>query len=62
MVNSGKIEIDKFNGQSFDFWKLNMEDLLLDKDQRIMVDLGTKPMSMSVEDWEKLDQKEKRAI
>ena len=62
MVSRGKIEIDKFNGQSFDFWKLNMEDLLLDKDQRIMVDLGTKPMSMSVEDWEKLDQKEKRAI
>ena len=28
-----------------------MEDLLVDKDQWIAVDLGTKPMAMSAEDW-----------
>ena len=33
-------------GQSFEFWKLKMEDLLVDKDQWIMVDLGTKPTKM----------------
>jgi len=43
MVSSGKIEIEKFNGQSFELWKLNMEDLLVDKDQWIVVDPGTKP-------------------
>ena len=32
MASSGKIEIEKFNGQSFEFWKLIMEDLLVDKD------------------------------
>eukprot|EP00253_Pinus_taeda_P022048 PITA_22048 len=38
MASSGKIEIEKFNGQSFELWKLEMENLLVDKDQWIMVD------------------------
>jgi len=42
MARSGKIEIDKFNGHSFELWKLKMEDFLVDKDQWITVDLGTK--------------------
>ena len=50
MVSGGKIEIEKFNGQSFELWKLKMEDLLVDKDQWITVDPGTKPMAMSYED------------
>ena len=62
MASSGKIEIEKFNGQSFELWKLKMEDLLVDKDQWIIVDPGTKPMTMSVEDWVKLDRKEKSTI
>ena len=62
MVSSGKIEIEKFNGQSFELWKLNMEDLLVDKDQWIMVDLGTKPTTMSDEDRKKLDRKAKSII
>eukprot|EP00253_Pinus_taeda_P003773 PITA_03773 len=40
MESSAKIEIEKFNGQSFELWKLNMEDLLVDKDQWIAVDPG----------------------
>jgi hypothetical protein len=43
MVSCSKIEIEKFNGKSFELWKLNMEDLLVDKDQWIAVDLGTAP-------------------
>eukprot|EP00253_Pinus_taeda_P016692 PITA_16692 len=38
MASSGKIEIEKFNYQSFELWKLKMEDLLVDKDQWIAVD------------------------
>eukprot|EP00253_Pinus_taeda_P023097 PITA_23097 len=38
MASSGKIEIEKFNGQCFELWKLKMEDLLVDKDQLIAVD------------------------
>eukprot|EP00253_Pinus_taeda_P009750 PITA_09750 len=62
MESSGKIEIEKFNGQSFELWKLNMEDLLVDKDQWIMVDTGTKPMRVFDEEWKKLDRKEKSTI
>ena len=62
MASDGKIEIEKFNGQSFELWKLKMEDLLVDKDQWITVDPGTKPMAMSDEDWKKLDRKAKSTI
>ena len=62
MASSGKIEIKKFNGQSFELWKLKMEDLLVYKDQWIAVDPGTKPMAMSDEDWKKLDWKAKSTI
>eukprot|EP00253_Pinus_taeda_P014062 PITA_14062 len=40
MASSRKREIEKFNGQSFELWKLKMEDLLVDKDQWIAVDPG----------------------
>ena len=43
MVSSSRIEIEKFNGKNFELWKLNMEDLLVDKEQWIIVDLGTQP-------------------
>jgi len=32
MARNGKIEIDKFNGMSFELWKLKMEYILVDKD------------------------------
>ena len=62
MASSGEIEIEKFNGQSFELWKLNMEDLLVDKYQWIMVDLGNKPKGVSDEEWKKLDRKAKSTI
>ena len=62
MARSGKIEIKKFNGQSFELWKLKIEDFLVDKEQWIAVDLGTKPMEMFDEDWNKLDHQAKRKI
>eukprot|EP00253_Pinus_taeda_P012100 PITA_12100 len=62
MASSGKIEIKKFNGLSFELWKLKMEDLLVDKDQWIMVDPSTKPTGVSNEEWKKLDWKAKSTI
>src|ERR1700733_13097530 len=62
MVSSGNIEIEKFNSHSFELWKLNMEDLLVDKDQWIAVESGTKPTRVSDEEWKKLDRKEKSTI
>ena len=44
------MEIEKFNGKSFELWKLNMEDLLVDRDQWIMVDPGIAPTRTSVDD------------
>ena len=43
MESSSRFEIDKFNGKSFELWKLKMEDLIVDKEQWIVVDPGTKP-------------------
>ena len=62
MASSGKIEIEKFNCQSFELWTLKMEDLLVDKDQWITVDPSTKPMGVSDEEWKKLDRKAKNTI
>jgi hypothetical protein len=62
MASSSKMEIEKFNGKSFELWKLKMEDLLVDRDQWIMVDPGTAPTGTSTDDWKKLDQKAKSTI
>jgi hypothetical protein len=43
MASSSRIEIEKFNGKNFELWKLKMEDLLVDKEQWIIVDPGTQP-------------------
>jgi len=51
MESSGKIEIKKFNGMNFELWKLKIEDLLVDKDQWVTVDPGTKPKGVSDEKW-----------
>jgi hypothetical protein len=43
MASSSRMEIEKFNGKNFELWKLKMEDLLVDKEQWIVVDPGTQP-------------------
>ena len=45
MASSSRIEIEKFNGKNFELWKLKMEDLLVDKEQWIVVDPGTQSTS-----------------
>jgi hypothetical protein len=44
MATNLKMEIEKFNGKFFELWKLNMDDLLVGRDQWIMVDPGTAPI------------------
>ena len=39
MESTSRIEIEKFNSQIFELWKLKMEDLLVDQEQWIVVDL-----------------------
>jgi hypothetical protein len=50
MASNSKMEIEKFNGKIFELWKLKMEDLLVDRDQWIMVDLGTAPTRTFADD------------
>jgi hypothetical protein len=49
-------------GKVFLLWKINMEDLLVDKDQWIAIDPCTKPTRTSANDWKKLDRKAKSTI
>ena len=62
MASNLKIEIEKFNGKSFELWKLKMEDLWVDRDQWITVDPGTARTRTSTDDWKKLDLKAKSTI
>ena len=62
MASNSKMEIEKFNGKSFELWKLKMEDLLVDTDQWIAIDPGNAPIGTSTDDWKKLDRKEKSMI
>jgi hypothetical protein len=62
MVSNSKMDIEKFNGQSFELWKLKMEDILVDRDQWIAVDSGTAPTRNSTDGWKYLDQKAKSTI
>jgi hypothetical protein len=45
MPSNSRIEIEEFNGKNVELWKLKMEDLLVEKEQWIVVDLGTRPNS-----------------
>ena len=62
MASTSRIEIEKFNDQNFELWKLKMEDLLVDREQRIVVDSGTKPTGTSQEEWDKLEIRERSTI
>ena len=62
MVSTSRIEIEKFNGQNFELWKLKMEDLLVDQEQWIVVDSSTKPAATSQDDWDKLERRVRSTI
>ena len=57
-MEEGKFRIDKFNGQNYQLWKIQMEDYLYQKD--LYLPLGGKekqPTAMKDEEWEVLDKK-----
>jgi hypothetical protein len=62
MVSNSRIEIEKFNGQNFELWKLKIEYLLVDREQWTTVCPGTMPTGMSMEEWEKLERRERSMI
>ena len=56
------MEIDNLNGQIFELWKLEMEVLLVDKEQWVVVDPSTKPIAVSKKYWNKFDRKVRSTI
>ncbi|VFQ79034.1 unnamed protein product [Cuscuta campestris] len=55
MAEDGKFRIEKFDGTDFSWWKMQIEDLLVQKDLDVV--LGGKPEKMSDADWAVLDRK-----
>eukprot|EP00253_Pinus_taeda_P025206 PITA_25206 len=58
MAENGKFRVEKFNGQNFSLWKMQMEDYLYQKD--LYLPLGgksKKPKDMDDEEWNLLDRK-----
>ena len=58
MAEEGKFRVEKFNGQTYQLWKTQMEDYLYQKD--LYLPLGGKekqPVAMKDEEWEVLDKK-----
>jgi hypothetical protein len=58
MSEDGKFRVEKFNGQNYQLWKMQMEDYLYQKD--LFLPLGgieKKPTTMKDEEWEILDIK-----
>ena len=54
----GKFRVEKFNGQNYRLWKMQMEDYLYQKD--LYLPLGGKEklsVAMENEEWEVLDKK-----
>jgi hypothetical protein len=54
---SSRIEIEKFNGQNFELWKIKMEYLLVDREQWTTVCPGAPPTGILTEEWEKLERR-----
>jgi hypothetical protein len=62
MARSYRIEIEIFNSQNFDPWKLKMEYILVDREQWTLVYPSTQSIGMSMEEWEKLEIKSRSMI
>ena len=58
MADEGKFTVEKFIGQNFQLWKMQMEDYLYQKDLFLPLSgVAKKPASMKDKEWEILDRK-----
>ncbi|KAK2996081.1 hypothetical protein RJ640_000862 [Escallonia rubra] len=56
MAEEGKGKIEKFNGMNFQWWKMQVEDYLYQKDLYLPL-VGEKPEAMNESEWVLLDRK-----
>ena len=58
MSEDRKFRVEKFNGQNYQLWKMQMEDNLYQKDLFLPLSgVAKKPAAMKDEKWEILDRK-----
>ncbi|KAK3005552.1 hypothetical protein RJ639_015977 [Escallonia herrerae] len=57
MAEEGKGKIEKFNGMNFQWWKMQVEDYLYQKDLYLPL-VGEKPKAINASAWAILDRKE----
>ena len=58
MAEDGKFRVEKFNGQNYELWKMQMEYYLYQKDLFLPLGGITKnSTTMNEEEWEVLDRK-----
>ena len=60
-ADEGKVEIEKFDGADFGFWKMLIEDYLYQK-KLYQPLLGKKPDNITEDDWNLLDRQALRVI
>jgi hypothetical protein len=59
MVEDGNFRFEKFKGQNYQLWKMQMEDYLYQKDLFLPLgEIAMKSTIMKDEEWEVLDRKE----
>lgn len=56
MSDDGKAKIEKFDGQDFGWWKMQVEDLLCQKDL-LQCLTNQKPKKIQDEEWTDIDRK-----
>jgi hypothetical protein len=61
MESKSRLEMQKFNGTKFEWWKLKMKGLIIDRDLWLAV-FGIKPIGMIDEEWVVLERKERSLI
>ena len=58
MAKEGKFRVDKFNGQNYQLWNIQMEDYLYQNDMYMSLSRKAKKlMTMKDEVWEVLNRK-----
>ena len=63
MAEDGKFRVEKFNGQNFPLWKMQMEDYLYQKYLYLPLRGKTKkPTAMTDAEWNILDRKALRTV
>ena len=58
MAEDGRFRVEKFNGQNYQLWKMQMEDYLYQRDLYLPLGGKTKKLtSMTDTEWDILDRK-----